>query len=180
MEERCWTWPRTISISCHGCCNLAPWPLACHLRSVHSEDDTAAIRLELEDGVVAQILATISSVDDDRIEVFGDEGRMVIDRYRSDQVEVHPTTLERVRVVRVSNAVRALTSLSYWQRKVRGEISEASFHKALKEFSRAAREGRPAKPDLDDGLHGLSVLDAAMRSATEARTIRFGAEAANS
>jgi myo-inositol 2-dehydrogenase/D-chiro-inositol 1-dehydrogenase len=167
--------------------DLLPWLLqsrpvaiACHLRSVHSEDDTAAIRLELEDGVVAQILATISSVDDDRIEVFGDEGRMVIDRYRSDQVEVHPTTLERVRVVRVSNAVRALTSLSYWQRKVRGEISEASFHKALNEFSRAAREGRPAKPDLDDGLHGLSVLDAAMRSATEARTIRFDAEAANS
>jgi predicted dehydrogenase len=164
--------------------DLLPWllrsrPLAisCHLRSVHSEDDTAAVRLEMEGGVAVHILATISSVEDDRIEIYGDAGRIVIDRYRSDRVEVHPTTLDGVRLLRVSNAVRAMTGLSYWQRKLRGEISEASFHKALNEFSRAAREGRPAKPDLDDGLRGLSLLDAAMRSAAESRTVQIETEA---
>ncbi len=164
--------------------DLLPWllrsrPLAisCHLRSVHSEDDTAAVRLEMEGDVAVHILATISSVEDDRIEIYGDAGRIVIDRYRSDRVEVHPTTLDGVRLLRVSHAVRAMTGLSYWQRKLRGEISEASFHKALNEFSRAAREGRPAKPDLDDGLRGLSLVDAAMRSAAESRTIPIETEA---
>ena len=165
--------------------DLLPWllqsrPLAisCHLRAVHSEDDTAAVRLEMEGGVAVHILATISSVEDDRIEIYGDAGRIVIDRYRSDRVEVHPTTLDRVRLLRVSNAVGALADLSYWQRKLRGGVPEASFSEALNEFSLAAREGRPARPDLEDGLRGLSLLDAAMRSAAESRTIRVEAEVA--
>ena len=163
--------------------DLLPWllqtrPLAisCHLRSVHSDDDTAAVRLEMEGGVAVHILATISSVEDDRIEIYGDAGRIVIDRYRSDRVEVHPTTLDRVRLLRVSNAVGALTDLSYWQRKLRGGVPEASFSAALNEFSLAAREGRPATPDLADGLRVLSLLDAAMRSAWESRTVQIETE----
>jgi predicted dehydrogenase len=131
----------------------------------------------MEGGVAVHILATISSVEDDRIEIYGDAGRIVIDRYRSDRVEVHPTTLDRVRLLRVSNAVGALTDLSYWQRKLRGGVPEASFSAALNEFSLAAREGRPARPDLADGLRVLSLLDAAMRSAGEARTIQIEPEA---
>ncbi len=163
--------------------DLLPWLLqsrtvaiSCDLRSVRSEDDTASVRLEMENGVLVQILATISAVDDDRIEIYGDAGRIVIDRYRSDRVEVHPTTLDRVRMLRLSDAARALSGLTYWKRKLRGGIPEASFWEALNEFSQAAQAGRPAKPDLEDGLRGLFLLDAAMRSAAESRTVRIEAE----
>lgn len=164
--------------------DLLPWLLqsrpvtiSCHLRSVHSEDDTAAVRLELENGLVAQTLASISAVEDDRIEIYGDAGRIVIDRYRNDRLEVHPANLDGVRLLRFSNAVRSLTSPSYWHRKLRGGVPEASFRQALREFSTAAQQGRQARPDLDDGLRCLSLMEAAMRSETESRTIRINAEA---
>ena len=165
--------------------DLLPWllqsrPVAitCHLRTVHSEDDTAALRLELANGVVAQVLASISTVEDDRIEIYGDAGRLVIDRYRSDKLEVHPATLEGARLRRFSTAVRSLTSPSYWHRKLRGGSPEASFWEALREFSRAARDGRPASPDLDDGLRCLSLIEAAVRSAAESRTVQLPTEGA--
>ena len=163
--------------------DLLPWmvqsspvAISCHLRSVRSEDDTAAVQLELANGVPVQILASISAVEDDRIEIYGDAGRLVIDRYRSDQLEVHPATLEGVRLLRVSNAVRSLTSPSYWKRKFRGGSPEVSFQEALREFSHAAQQGRPAKPDLDDGLRCLALMEAATRSEAESRTVRIEAE----
>jgi myo-inositol 2-dehydrogenase/D-chiro-inositol 1-dehydrogenase len=164
--------------------DLLPWLLqsdpaaiSCHLRSVHSEDDTAVVGLELRNGVVAQILATISAVDDDRIEIYGDEGRLVVDRYRNDRVVVHPTNLERVRMLQLSNAARSLVGFAYWRRKLPGGIPEASFREALQEFSRAAQAGRAVTPDLEDGLRSIFLLEAAMRSAAESRTVRIEAEA---
>jgi predicted dehydrogenase len=163
--------------------DLLPWMLqsrpvsvSCHLRSVRSEDDTAAVRLVMEDGLVAQILASISAVEDDRIEIYGDAGRLVIDRYRSDRLEIHPATLDGVRLHRASNAVRSLTSASYWHRKLRGGPPDESFWEALREFSRAAREGRQTTPDLDNGLRCLYLMEAAMRSAAESRTVMLTAE----
>jgi predicted dehydrogenase len=163
--------------------DLLPWMLqsrpasvSCHLRSIHSEDDTVAVRLVMEDGLVAQILASISAVEDDRIEIYGDGGRLVIDRYRSDRLEIHPATLDGVRLHRASNAVRSLTSPSYWHRKLRGGSPEESFWEALREFSRAAQEGRQTTPDLDDGLRCLTLMEAAMRSAAESRTVKLTAE----
>ena len=163
--------------------DLLPWILqsrpvsvSCHLRSLRSEDDTAAVRLVMEDGLVAQILASISAVEDDRIEFYGDAGRLVIDRYRSDRLEIHPATLEGVRLHRASNAVRSLTSSSYRHRKLRGGPPDVRFWEALREFSRAAKEGRQTTPDLDDGLQCLSLMEAAMRSAAESRTVKLTAE----
>jgi len=154
----------------------APVAISCTLQSSQSEDDTAALQLELESGTVAQILASIGGVENDRLEIMGDAGRIVADRYRSDDLELHPASLARVRALRASHAIKALASPQYWRRKFTDAGPEASYWRALAAFAEAALQGRPASPDLLDGYRGLILVEAAMRSASEGQKVSISAK----
>jgi hypothetical protein len=149
----------------------APTGVSCRLTSTRSEHDTAAVHLEFGNDCTAQITASISAVDNDRIEVTGDAGRIVLDRYRSDGIEVHPASLEQVRLLRARHAVRDLVSPEYWRRKFTNAGPEASYWNALTAFAEGARAGTPVAPSIDDGYRGLVWIDAAERSARDGRTI---------
>lgn len=153
-----------------------PVAISCSLRSMKSDDDVATTQMEFEGGVIAQAMASIAAVEEDRFEIYGDRGKIVVDRYRSDRAEMHPATLKGVRLRRFRFAAGALASGGYWSRKFRSAGPEASFWRALGEFADAALDGRQAQPDLSDGLRCLIVLDAADRSAREGRRIQLGAD----
>lgn len=148
-----------------------PAAISCDLHSMNSEDDTALIQLEFENGVIAQIMACLCAGDHDRIEVYGTEGRLVVDRHRSDRVELHPKTLNRVRARRLADAARAFASPSYWKAKLGKPGPEASFWRALGEFARSSLENRRPKPDLMDGWRALALVDAAERASVEHRKV---------
>jgi len=150
-----------------------PATVSCCLRSMSSEDDTAIVQLQFENGVTAQIMASLCAGDNDRLEVYGTKGRLVIDRYRSDRVEVHPKSLNRVRALRFANAAKALASPSYWRGKLPGAGPENSFWCALDEFATAALENRSTKPDLIDGLRSLSLVAAAEEAAAQGCEVRI-------
>ncbi len=149
----------------------SPAAISCALRSDRSEDDTATVQLTLDDGRTVQILAALSAVDADRIEVYGTEGRMVVDRYRSDRLEVHPPSLAGVRLRRLVHAAGALTSPAYWARKVTRRSPEPSYWRALAAFAGAARTGREVSPDLLDGLRSLWLVESAEEAAATHRTV---------
>lgn len=149
----------------------SPKELDCTLRSRHSEDDTAVVQLRFDDGAVGQLLAAFGTGDNDRIDVYGTEGRLVIDRYRSDRVEVHPASSRGVRAFRLLHAVQAAASPGYWLHKARRRGPEPSYWRALGTFAEAVREGRTPSPSLLDGLHALHLVDAAERAAATGRTV---------
>ena len=149
-----------------------PVAIACSLRSAQNEDDTVVLQLEFEGGTIAQTLASLSTVEDDRFEIYGDSGRIVVDRYRADDVEVHPPTLERVRLRRFTYAARALASPAYWRAKIAKSGPEVSYWRALSSFAEAALQGRSERPDLMDGYRCLALLEAAEQSAREGRRVR--------
>ncbi|MDA1178219.1 MAG: Gfo/Idh/MocA family oxidoreductase, partial [Planctomycetota bacterium] len=149
--------------------NSSPLSISCTLRSTYSEDDTAMVQLEFENGVVAQIMASLCAGDNDRLEIYGTAGRLVVDRYRSDRVEIHPMTLDRVRAQRFADAARAFASPSYWKAKLTKGGPEASFWRALGEFADSSLANRSPSPDLLDGLRSLALVEAAERASAERR-----------
>lgn len=149
-----------------------PAAISCCLRSMNSEDDTATVQLRFENGVTAQIMASLCAGENDRVEIYGTKGRLVIDRYRSNRVEVHRKSLERVRLLRFADAAKALSSPSYWKGKFPGAGPEYSFWRALDEFATAALENRNPKPDLIDGLRSLRLVVAAEEAAAEGCEVR--------
>ena len=128
-----------------------------HLTSVRSEEDTAAVQMRLRSGLVVQSSFSMSSVNDHRFEVYGDEGRLTVDRYGAPDVELVRPSAEQDRRQRLRRMdPRLLLHTPDYQRP---------FHDALAAFAEAALAGRQATPDLLDGYHSLAAIAAAEASA---------------
>lgn len=139
--------------------------VACDLRSVETEADTALLHVTLEGGPPAQVLCSLCAPDEDRIEVYGRREVLTVDRYRSWTVERRSAASGGPRAVGWGRRLaERLRSPVLWQR-LRGSGSEPSYATALAEFVGAIRDGRPPRPDLEDGLRCLEVLAAAEASA---------------
>ncbi len=135
------------------------------LHSVHSEEDMSMTQIEFDNGVVASIMSSFGAGDEDKLEIYGEDGKYVIDRYRSDRLRLHPSGLDGVRARSATEAMGALLSPRYWRAKLSGAGTEESYQLALREFALSAIEGRPASPNFRDGLNCMSVLQAAEESA---------------
>ncbi len=167
-----------LDLACHHL-DLAGWlfgatpvAISCSLRSMRSDDDLAMVEIELEGGVRSQTMASLTAVEDDRFEIYGDAGRIVVNRLRCDDIELHPAALDRVRILRLIHAARAFASPGYWRRKLTAG-PEASCWRAIGKFAATALEGRSAAPDLADGCRGLAVIEAARHSARLGRTVKL-------
>jgi myo-inositol 2-dehydrogenase / D-chiro-inositol 1-dehydrogenase len=141
------------------------------LRSIESEHDTATLQLGLTNGCLAQVLCSLSTVDDDRVEIHGSAGRLGVDRYRSLHVEVAPASAGGT----IGSAARRFASevraLPYAITKLRSPMHDPSFPAALSEFVGAVAARRHASPSLEDGLVALAVVEAAEQSARTGRII---------
>lgn len=145
--------------------------VSARVRSHRTEDDTAALLLELSDGGTAEILASLSSIEDDRIEVYGDAGKLVVDRYRSLAVEVQPTSAHRSPIDRLARQLALARALPYALTKRRAVAHEPSFAIAMRDFVAAARAGGRMTPDLADGYASLTVVLAAEEAARANRVM---------
>ncbi|MDQ6886160.1 MAG: Gfo/Idh/MocA family oxidoreductase [Gemmatimonadota bacterium] len=144
--------------------------VSAELRSVYSEDDTAALQLAMGNDIIAQCFFTFGGVEEDRIEIHGSAGKMTVDRYRSRDVEVS-APLARRHALDVMAPVRALNGLPHVVRKLRSPGQEPSYRVALERFIAATRAGTSASPDFLDGYMSLAVIDAAERSALIGRAM---------
>jgi len=141
----------------------------CDVRSVHSDQDTAHVSLRLDGGLVADCLASLTGVEEDRVEVYGDRGRLVVDRFRVPGVRHDPPRPPTGRGERAAALVRSLRLAG---RRVR-PAPEGSFAPALECFARTARgEDGPFQPDVEAGLRSLAVVAAAEESARSGGWVR--------
>lgn len=149
------------------------------LHSANSDDDRVSLDLHLDGNVVAQCLFAFGAVDEDRIEVYGDRGKLTVDRFHSIDVEYRPSNVGSSRAARVGLGRRGPSWRSVFTspvlaHRLRAPTAEPSFRESLASFVAAAAAGHQASPDLADGLTALDIIDAAARSATEGRRIILG------
>lgn len=131
--------------------------------SLQSEADAATIDLRLSGNIAAQLLVSLRSGDENRIEVFGRKGKLAVDCYRSAEVEssgLQPTgavgQLVKQSIATVKHVLQSRRSGSHMQR---------SYERSLDAFISAVSNGKQSACDLKAGYASLAVIDAAERSA---------------
>jgi myo-inositol 2-dehydrogenase/D-chiro-inositol 1-dehydrogenase len=140
-------------------------------RSVRSEDDTAVLDLGLENGLLVQSLFSLGTIDEDRFEIYGERGRLTIDRLRSLDVELEPAGLRTGRRRRLGAGLRGLLGSPYLRDVLAAPGREPSYRAALASFVGAVGTGSPASPDLLDGYRALAIVVAAEESARSGRAV---------
>ncbi len=135
------------------------------IRSTHTADDNALLHLRLADGVEVQSLFSFTAGDADRVEVYGEAGQAVVDRYRSWNVERLLPVGGAARLRQWAQTGGALLRSPYLRHKLTGSRQEPSYAAALTHFIAAVRGETAAAPDFADGLRTLEVIDAAETSA---------------
>jgi predicted dehydrogenase len=148
--------------------------------SRRGEDDCATLRLRLADGLIVQSFFSTSAVEEDRFEIYGDAGKLSLDRYLSLDVRLSQPTLRSARLNQLRRALGELRQTPYLLEKLRAPAHEPSYTSALLAFVAAAREGvrglKSVKPDLEDGYRSLAVILAAEESARTRRAVIVNCE----
>ena len=130
-----------------------------HLRSIGSEHDTAMLELTTTGGISVQSFFSLGAVDEDRIEIYGDKGKLVVDRMASLDVEHFPSSAGRAdRVLRLGRRMLGLRNAGYIFAKLRSPMNEPSFRSSLDHFVAAIRGDTDASPGLDDGYASLAAI----------------------
>jgi myo-inositol 2-dehydrogenase/D-chiro-inositol 1-dehydrogenase len=136
-----------------------------------TEHDTAMLHLRLADGFLVQSYFSLCAVDEDRFEIYGQAGKLTVDRYRSLDVEIVGAGGTSSRLRRVTRQLRSFGSLPYLFKKLQSPWHEPSYRESLSRFVSAARGRDRASPDLLDGYRSLEVICAAEESAQTGRSV---------
>ncbi len=138
--------------------------VSAQLASRNSEQDTAWLRMNLQNGVVVQSFFCLYGTDTNRFEIYGDSARLAID---------YVAKTFRVVDRRGSPAERIASALGQEARRLRNALTsrrDPSYETALATFVNTVADGRrQIQPDLRDGLRASLVVDAAERSAESGR-----------
>ena len=145
------------------------------VESIKHEGDTATLELRLPNKLVIQSFFSAGSVDDDHFEIYGEGGRLSLDRYASWQVDFRngrrPPLVSRCFKRIVSAIPRSLFAVT----KLRAPACEQSFALALEHFIESVRRHEPVQPKNQAGLESLAVIAAAEESAATGRPARVRA-----
>ena len=147
--------------------------VSANIASVRTDHDSVALQLGLTTTISAQIFCSLSCVDEDRTEIYGTNGKLVIDRYGSLRVDVSPPAARGALGLAVNRLAGEIGAMSYGTQKQRAPMHEPSFPAAISAFLKSIRDRTPGSPGLSDGLRATRVIDAAERSAQSGRRIEI-------
>ena len=134
------------------------------LRSERNGAESAALQMRLADGLLVQSFFSLNAVEEDRFEIYGESGKLTVDRYASLSVIATRRTQRLARLRRLKQGIGSPASVLYLVNKLRSPLHEPSYRAALACFGSAAQTGRPVNPDFGDGYQSLSVIVAAEKS----------------
>ena len=141
--------------------------------SERDRGESATLELRLRNGVRVQSFFSLAAAEEDRIEVYGREAKLSVDRHLSSAVQVAECTNHSVRLQQLRGLLRSVAHLPYLLEKRRAPAFEPSYTNTLKSFVSAVRSGRGIPPDLNDGYRSLVVVRAAVESALTGRRIEL-------
>jgi predicted dehydrogenase len=129
------------------------------------------MQLRLKNGLLVQTFFSVSSVDEDRFEIYGTEAKLTVDRYRSVNVEITESLYNPSRLKWFGRGLQYLLRSPYVIKKMLAPSYEPSYRAALTHFASAALANQAAGPDLIDGYRSLAVIEAAEESARTKRVV---------
>jgi predicted dehydrogenase len=138
------------------------------VRSLESEGDSAVLQMRLVSGIPAQIFVALGTAEEAVFEVYGQRGKVTVNRYQSLAARVSGARVHG-RLRRLWNSAMAVRELPYFVQRLRAEAHEPSFAAGLAHFFGAIRGRHRACPDFLDGYRSLSVVAAAEESARTGR-----------
>lgn len=141
------------------------------LRSQRSEGDSATLELHLTNGLLVQSFFSMSAVEEDSWEIYGQAGKLAVDRYQSLNIEITAPTRNYSRLPQLGHRLQSLVSSPNLWQKILAPSREPSYGEALARFVAAARANQPASPDFWDGYRSLAVIEAAAKSASTGKSI---------
>ena len=141
------------------------------LQTLEYEHDLTRIVLHLKDGPCVECLASTCGVDEGRFEIYGDRGKLTVDRLHSASVEWQPAVFDYSGVSALWTGLRAAVNRLPRVAALRGRGPRHSYRAALGEFAKAARTGIACTPDLEDGYRSLAIVAAAELAAIEGRAV---------
>ena len=131
------------------------------VESRRTEADSATLHLTMNGGLVVQSFFTICGIDEDRFEVYGTSGKLVVDRHHTVGVEAMGVGRDGVRLARLGRSLRSLAGSPIIRRRLLRRRDEPSYGAAFAQFAASIRGDRGVTPDFDDAHRCLEVLEAA-------------------
>ena len=143
------------------------------VRSVRTEDDDASVTMTMASGLRVDCHASFATVRENRFEVLGEAGRIVVDRV-ADRMRVDPVEPPWGRAARLARAARRVAEAPRGIRAAFAPPRDPSYRLALAAFIRATRDRSHPAPDFDDGERSLAVVVAAETAARDGRRTPVG------
>ena len=153
--------------------------VSAEIRSVSSDQDTAFLQLGLTNGATAQSMCSLSAIEEDRIEVYGSDARITIDRYRSLRLEETPTRAGGALSGAVTRLIGEIGAAPYALQRRRAPLHDPSFPAAIGAFVSAIQARTIATPSLGDGYRALAIIEAAELSAASGRAVSLDGQASS-
>ena len=107
--------------------------------SAHAEHGTATMQLRLESGLLVNSSFSFGTVDQDRIEVFGERAMLRVDRYLSSDCEIIPVARQQLRLRQMASAISFVKRPRESIEKLRAPGNELSYRVALEMFAEGVR-----------------------------------------
>lgn len=135
--------------------------------SLKSEWDTATLEIKLKSGLMIQSFFSMNSINEDRFEIYGEGGKLTLDRYRDMNLnlQILDRSLKLMTLKRFADRVQSFI-VSPISRRGIGFLGRKSYKIAIHKFVKAIQTKQPVKPDFWDGYRNLLVVEAAEKSAT--------------
>jgi predicted dehydrogenase len=153
-------------------CGVSIDEVQARIWSRRTEDDCAALQLRLSDGVTVQSFFSLCTVDEDTIEIYGDRGRLTLDRYSLRNVRFTSASHNSGLGQRLRSLVKEPLPCWGWLKKLRSPLHEPSYPAAMARFAARVRGSADEYPDVEDGLRCQEVLEAAEESSRTGMVVR--------
>ena len=129
----------------------------------------------MANGVLATALLSKGTAENHDIELYGQEGRLSLCRYRWDGLQVHPAShFPSGMHYRLRGALHTLDAIPQAIPSIRqGGDLVASFQAEWRDFVAAIRQDAPVRSTLEDGRQAVQVALAAAASASSHSPVRI-------
>ncbi len=139
--------------------------------SQQTEDDCAALRLTLSNNVTVLSFFSLCTVDEDTIEIYGDRGKLTVDRCLSQNVQFTSVAQQAGLGQGLKNLISQFLPNGGFLEKLRSPLHEPSYAAAMARFVARVRGSNDEYPDFEDGLRCQEALEAAEESSRTGRTV---------
>lgn len=144
--------------------------VAADIRFINSEGDWAAVQLRLEGGALVQCFFAMRQVSDDRLEIYGETGKLLVDRFRSLEAEYY-NNRKVARLRRLRHILGSLLRSPLVGDDLLAPLRERSFAGALAHFVQCVRDHQLPDCSLMDGYRSLAVVTTAEEASRSRRTL---------